>query len=187
MLALFALIYLSSCCNPEVIGNVPNTLRPQQTNNWCWAATTQMLAQHLGISVSQCSLANQRFGRTDCCNPQGNSTCRRTDSCNRPGWVMLTEAGATYNESATALSWEQVRSQIFCSKKPMGYAYGTEGVVGHVLVIKGYVTMNGTNYLVLNDPWAPCTGQERFLTYDEYVNPAGTATHWNTWYNIAKK
>ena len=41
--------YLTGCCDPEIAGNVPNTLRAQQTNNWCWAATTQMLAQHVGI------------------------------------------------------------------------------------------------------------------------------------------
>lgn len=29
----------------------------------------------------------------------------------------------------------------------MGYAYGGTGI-GHVLVIKGYVTVGGTNYLV---------------------------------------
>ena len=79
------------------------------------------------------------------------------------------------------------KKQIFCAKKPMGFAYGTPGVVGHVLVIKGYVTVAGTNYLVLNDPWNPCTGQERLITYAEYQDPAGTSTHWNTWYDIKNK
>lgn len=69
----------------------------------------------------------------------------------------------------------------------MGYAYGTPGVVGHVLVIKGYVTVGGTNYLVLNDPWSPCNGSERLITYNEYADPSGTATHWDTFYNLAKK
>ena len=45
----------------------------------------------------------------------------------------------------------------------MGYAYGTPGVVGHVVVVKGYITVAGTNYVVLNDPWAPCEGTERLL------------------------
>ena len=69
----------------------------------------------------------------------------------------------------------------------MGYAYGTPGVVGHVVVIKGYITVAGTNYVVLNDPWAPCNGTERLLEYAFYADPAGTSTHWNTWYDIAKK
>ena len=69
----------------------------------------------------------------------------------------------------------------------MGYAYGTPGVVGHVVVIKGYITVAGTDYVVLNDPWSPCEGTERLLEYNSYADPAGTATHWNTWYDIAKK
>ncbi|KAB2835746.1 MAG: hypothetical protein F9K48_03600, partial [Candidatus Brocadia sp.] len=75
--------YMVGCCDPEIAGNVPNTLRPQQTNNWCWAAVTQMLAQHVGNSVTQCDLANHRFGRTDCCNNQNpESDCPKTDACN---------------------------------------------------------------------------------------------------------
>lgn len=69
----------------------------------------------------------------------------------------------------------------------MGYAYGTPGVVGHVVVIKGYIIVAGTNYVVLNDPWDPCHGTERLLEYTFYADPAGTSTHWNTWYDIAKK
>ena len=181
-------LYLSGCCKPEIIGNVPNVLRPQETGNWCWAATTQMLAQHVGIAVTQCALANHRFGKSNCCNAQNEgSSCPKTDDCNAPGWPELDFAGLTFKETETALSWADVQSQLFCSKKPMGYAYGTEGVVGHVLVVKGYVSVGSTNYVVLNDPWSPCEGAERLITYEEYVNPAGTSTHWTTFYNIAKK
>ncbi len=186
-LSLITLLLFTGCCKPELTGSVPNTLRPQETNNWCWAATTQMLAQQVNVSVTQCSLANQRFNMTACCNPENTgAACPKNDDCNQPGWVMLTECGVNFEESGTALSWETLRKQIYCSKKVMGYAYGTPGVVGHVLVIKGYLTLNGTNYLVLNDPWAPCTGEERIITYEQYADPAGSATHWNTWYNIKK-
>lgn len=185
---LIPIFCISSCCDPEIAGNVPNTLRPQQTNNWCWAATTQMLAQHFDISVTQCDLANHRFGKTNCCdNKNSGSNCPKTDDCNRPGWLELDYTGLKFGESETALSWEKLRRQIFCAKKPMGYAYGTPGVVGHVLVIKGYVSLNGTNYLVLNDPWSPCAGEERLITYAEYADPTGTGTHWNTWFDLQKK
>ena len=186
---LLALVFIPGfCCNPEIVGSVPNVLRPQQTNNWCWAAVTQMLAQHEGIYVTQCDLANHRFGRTDCCTNQNpNSDCPKTDACNMPGWLELDYAGIKFDESSTARTWEQMQDQIYCEEKPMGYAYGTPGVVGHVVVIKGYMTFGGTNYVILNDPWAPCNGEERFITYNQYVNPAGTATHWNTWFDIEKK
>jgi hypothetical protein len=189
VLSVAAGLILAGCpCTPEIVGSVPNTLHPQQTYNWCWAAVTQMLAQHLGITITQCDLANHRFSRTDCCtNVTSGSDCPKNDSCNKPGWVDLDYAGAKSDEDTTALTWEQIRSQIYCIKKPMGYAYGTPGVVGHVIVIKGYITIGGTNYVVLNDPWPRCTGAERVITYNEYADPSGSATHWNTWYNIAKK
>lgn len=181
-------LLLGACCDPEIIGNVPNTLRAQETNNWCWAGTTQMLAQHFGISVTQCALANHRFSKTNCCNEQTAGTpCPKTNDCNTPGWLELDFAGLTFSESSTALTWGTVREQVFCKKKPMGYAYGTPGVVGHVVVVKGYVTVAGTDYVVLNDPWSPCSGTERLLTYADYADPPGTATHWNTWYDLAKK
>jgi hypothetical protein len=187
-LSALSFLLINGCCKPEIIGNVPNNLSPQETNNWCWAATTQMLAKHLDITVKQCDLANYRLGKSNCCNPQNEgSACPKTNDCNKPGWPELDYVGVKFNETSTALSWKDLKSQIFCSKKPMGYAYGQTDVVGHVLVIKGYVTVNGTNYVVLNDPWGPCAGNERLITYDEYKDPAGAKTHWNTWYNIAKK
>ena len=185
---LLIAFYLTGCCNPEIAGNVPNTLRAQQTNNWCWAATTQMLAQHVGISVTQCDLANHRFGRSDCCNNKNaGSDCPKIDACNQPGWLELDFAGVKFEEQEAARTWAEIRSQIYCAKKPMGYAYGTPGVVGHVVVIKGYITVAGTNYVILNDPWAPCVGTERLLEYNSYADPPGTSTHWRTWFNIAKK
>lgn len=179
---------LTGCCSPEVVGSVPNTLRDQETNNWCWAATTQMLADHFGITVKQCDLANHRFGKTNCCNPQNDgSSCPKTNDCNSPGWLELDFAGLTFSETTTALSWTNLKKQIYCKKKPMGYAYGTPNVVGHVLVVKGYITVGGTDYVILNDPWSPCVGEERLITYAEYVDPAGSKTHWRTWYDLAKK
>lgn len=187
-LCLLLLLNLAACCKPEVIGNVPNRLRPQETGNWCWAATTQMLAQHVDKSVTQCALANHRFGKSNCCDDEpSDNSCRKTNDCNDPGWLELDFAGVTASTTETALSWEQIRKQIFCSKNPMGYAYGTPGVVGHVVVLKGYVTVNNTNYIVTNDPWAPCEGNEGLITYDTYADPAGTSTHWSTWYNIQAK
>lgn len=181
-------LLMTGCCTPEVVGSVQNTLRDQETNNWCWAATTQMLAEHFDISVKQCDLANHRFGETDCCDPEDEgSSCPKNSDCNRPGWLELDHVGLKFSETGTALSWSNLKKQIYCKKKPMGYAYGTPGVVGHVLVIKGYITVGNTNYVILNDPWSPCEGEERLITYEQYADPAGSSTHWSTFYDLAKK
>ncbi|MFD2914133.1 papain-like cysteine protease family protein [Psychroserpens luteus] len=183
------LFLVQSCCTPSTtIGSVNNTLRPQETNNWCWAAVTQMIAQNEGQIVSQCDLANHRFGKTNCCDFQNDGeSCPKTNDCNNPGWLELDFAGVNFTAVDDALSLTKLRKSIYCSKDVLGYAYGTSGVVGHVVVIKGYVTVGTTNYVVLNDPWSPCVGSERLITYDEYVNPAGSSTHWKTWYATSKK
>ncbi len=183
-----AVIFVGCTCTPPKSSSVTNTLRSQETYNWCWAATTQMLAQHVGQTVTQCDLANHRLSKTNCCDYQNaGQPCPKTNNCNTPGWPELDYSGVKSNESSTALSWANLKNQIYCSKKPMGFAYGTSGVVGHVVVIIGYQTIDGINYVVLNDPWTRCNGQVRSITYAEYVNPSGSATHWNTWYNIEKK
>src|SRR5438132_12156053 len=83
LLSVVLVICLSGCCRPEIIGSVPNTLRPQETNNWCWAATTQMLAEYMGLSITQCALANHRFNKTNCCNEQTSGTLQ-LKNLNRP-------------------------------------------------------------------------------------------------------
>jgi len=181
-------VFISGCCPPKEFASVTNTLRPQETYNWCWAATTQMLAQHVGQTVTQCDLANHRFSKTNCCDFQNQGqSCPKTNDCNTPGWLELDFSGVKASETTTALSWSDLMKQIRCRHKPMGFAYGTPNVVGHVVVIIGYETIDGVDYVILNDPWTRCNGQVRAITYAEYVNPAGTATHWRTWYDIELK
>lgn len=186
LLTLFA----GACCSPDNSTSITLTdaLRPQETSNWCWAATTQMLAEHFSLATTQCALANHRFGKTNCCTPATEGVaCPKTADCNTPGWLELDFVGLKFSETSTALSWRRVKKQLYCRNKPMAYAYGTPGVVGHVLEVKGYIVVAGTRYVVLNDPWSPCSGSERLITYEQYVDPAGTATHWNTWYDLAPK
>lgn len=177
-----SLLCLGACCNPNpTLGSVSVTSRPQETNNWCWAATTHMVTDFLGHARTQCDLANERFGRTDCCTPNG---CPKIAACNMPGWTMFNEAGFNSTASAAALSWDALRKELFCGKRPMAYAYGPKtGGVGHVVVVSGYVEAAGIRYLSLNDPWAPCAGATRLLTYDEYSN-SPTVDHWETTHGI---
>jgi len=226
--SVILMLSLAGCCEPETTGSIPNTLRPQENLNWCWAAVTQMLAEHLGLSITQCALANHKFHKTNCCQKANQlveqiadleptpdmspsefedarrkvapfkralsqarvalafCNCLKTGDCDTPGEVDLDLAGAKSSESDWPLSWEDITRQISCLRKPMAYSYGPSGNVGHVVVIKGYMTLNGTRYLVLNDPWYPCSGKERLITYLDYIT-SDSKFHRKTWYNIAVK
>jgi hypothetical protein len=176
-------LLMQACCSilpPPPTANVGLMLQPQETNNWCWAATTQMITTHLGHGVTQCDLANQRFGRNDCCT----AGCPKNAACNMPGWTMFTEAGFTTQVTSTPLPWSRVTRELACSKRPMSYAYGPQsGGVGHVVVVSGYRDLGAIKYLAISDPWAPCQGTFRFLSFDEYSN-SGTTNHWATNYEI---
>ncbi|MBI5042523.1 MAG: hypothetical protein HZC10_01535 [Nitrospirae bacterium] len=148
------LIGMVGCtCKPAVIGSLPVTLHPQETQNWCWAASGQMVMDYLGHNVSQCTEANNRFGRT-----------------------------------SAPLTWDQLREQIsnesYCKKKPFAFSWGWLGGGGHMMVAKGYLTLAGTNYVVIMDPWAPCVGDERIITYDFYNADPTDHTHWDDYYDV---
>lgn len=176
------LLMLGGCCPWKGVGARSVTLRPQQTGNWCWAASTQMPMEHLGEFVEQCDMANARFNRDDCCT----AGCPKNPACNKPGWLMYSQYGYSFDSSSTPLSWSDIIDQICSKKKPLAYAYGPKsGGVGHVVVIYGFSEAGGRQDLLINDPWAPCSGTVRAITYTEYTNSL-TSNHWTTFSDINK-
>lgn len=173
---------VNSCCNPNpTIGSQPVALRPQETSMWCWAASGEMCMEFLGASVTQCDEANKRFGRSDCCNnPVPNG-------CVNGGWPEFDKYNFTASVTSDApLTWDAVKTQVFCRKKPFAFSWHWTGGGGHMMVVTGYAVINNVNYVSINDPWAPNVGNQRLITYDEYVS--GTDhTHWNDYYDITKK
>jgi hypothetical protein len=177
---LLAVVVLVGCtCDPNSIGSQPVTLRAQETSMWCWAASGQMIMEFLGHGTNQCTQANNRFGRTDCCNNPVPGECVNG------GWPEFAKYNFSFNTtSSAALTWEQVRQQIFCRKTPFAYSWAWTGGGGHMMVVIGYVSINGVNYVTINDPWPPGVGDQRTILYDTYVSGSGY-THWDDYYNVS--
>jgi len=179
---IVAMFYLASCCTPNaMIGSQPVALRAQETGMWCWAASAQMCMQFLGANVDQCTQANNEFGRNDCCNsPVPND-------CVNGGWPEFDKYSFTSNRTSnTALSWDALKKQIYCKKKPVAFSWHWTGGGGHVMVVTGYAVINNEKYLFINDPWSPNQGAQYSITYDNYVT-GGDHTHWDDFYDITKK
>ena len=176
---LFA-AFLTGCCNPGIIGSVPVTLNGQQTGMWCWAASGQMTMNyvHPASNVQQCDEANKRFGHSDCCTTPSN--------CVFGGWPEYGKYNFTADTTSDApLTWDQIKSQIYCAKKPFAFSWHWNGGGGHMMVATGYVTIEGTNYVTVNNPWPPTGGVQEVYTYDKYVGgPSWDHSHWNDFYNI---
>lgn len=181
-------LFLAGCCTPEQIATKTVTLRPQETGMWCWAASGEMTMESLGTSIDQCDEANKRFGRSDCCN---NPV---PDDCVNGGWPEYDKYGFTASHTSDApLSWDQVKDQIYCKQKPFAFSWHWSGGGGHMMVIAGYVTLNGTNYVYKDNPWPPPDpahgipgGEAAIVPYSEYVSGPGY-THWDDYYDITKQ
>ncbi len=182
LILLGCLMVLTGCtCTPEQITTQPVTLRPQETSMWCWAASGEMCMDFLGTNVTQCDQANKQWGRTDCCNNPVPAAC--IDG----GWPEFDKYNFTFTRTSNAaLTWDQVKEEIYCRKKPFAFSWHWNDGGGHMMVVRGYVTLEGTNYVYVNDPWAPNEGEQRIDTYASYVS-GSTYTHWDDFYGITKK
>src|SRR3954462_15520014 len=91
----------------EVV-TLPVPLIGQQTNQWCWATTLQMSVSHTGTAVTQCSQANARLARADCCN---NPT---PAACVQPGWPDYNRVNynSAVTPTGTALTFAQIKAEI---------------------------------------------------------------------------
>lgn len=186
-LAVSAVLALgvAACCNPPVQESLGVTLRPQETGMWCWAASGQMVMEYQGTNIPQCTQANNRFGRTDCCNspvPGG---------CVNGGWPEFGKYGFTFETTSNAaLSWDALRKEIadssYCGRRPFAFTWHWPGGGGHMMVAIGYRTVDGVNFVEMNDPWAPNIGDHRFITYDYYVASPGHHTHWDDYYRVRR-
>ncbi|HEX5758338.1 MAG TPA: papain-like cysteine protease family protein [Thermoanaerobaculia bacterium] len=184
-------IGLAGCCSPGPITGLPVTSHPQETGMWCWAGSGQMVMHYLGNNVDQCTQANNRFGRTDCPCAQCGPNPVANPPCVEGGWPQFEKYGFTSVHTTDApLSWSTLRRELSqnsrCGKRPFAYTWHWNGGGGHMMAATGYVTLGGENYVSILDPWAPCVGDARILTYAAYVGGSGY-THWDDYYRVRKQ
>jgi len=187
--------------------SLPVTSQAQETSEWCWAASGQMLMNLVGAAfrppnVPQCYEANNEFGRNDCC------TCPTPSACVQPGWPEFSKWGFNSNTTTwgTPLSWNDVKGQINAGK-PFMFSWEWNGGGGHAMVAKGFQEIKlkvgpvqlDLQMVVVANPWppqgrcgpggnaaGPFGGDLEIITYSEFVGGAGyNHTHGADIYNIA--
>ncbi len=164
---------------------LPMTLYAQQTNMWCWAASGEMIMTYLGadVDVSQCTQANTRFNRADCCNNFQN--------CVQGGWPQFDRYGFDFDWTGAALSFNQLKTE-FRNNRPVGFAWGWQAGGGHYMVARGvYVDGAGTQFVYILDPWPWNAdknngGEARLISYAEFVAVPWDHETWQDDYNIIK-
>jgi hypothetical protein len=141
-----------------------------------------MVMESLGTSVTQCDEANKRLGFNDCCK---NPTPLW---CDRGGMPEFDKYGFTFKTTHNAaLSWDQIKDQIFCKKKPFTFSWKWNGGGGHMMIIKGYFLQPGSYpHVIVYDPWPPNVGDIAILTYQEYVISPTSYSHLDDYYDVSK-
>ena len=169
--------------NPGASSLLADILRPQEQDQWCWAATAQMTAAYSGVSMPQCEQANVATGRTDCCTDP--AAAADPGRCDVPGWwSQLPNFNFTYSDSSwgSAISFSQLQAETNASR-PVPYAWGWTGGGGHAMVaIKTFIT-SGTPWVSINNPWPPNVGDQSDMTYSTWVS-ASDHVHWQDSYNV---
>jgi hypothetical protein len=183
---VLALLLGVGCCSPKESESLAVTLHPQETGMWCWAASGQMVMHYLGNDVAQCTQANNRFSRNDCCNnPVPNA-------CIQGGWPEFPKYNFSFVKTTNAaLSWDQLKAEISggtnCGNRPFCFTWASTGGGGHTMVAIGYNTISllalKIHMVEVNDPWPPNIGGHRWITYAAYVSGPGY-THWDDYYQV---
>jgi Peptidase_C39 like family len=158
-------------------------LYPQKLDQWCWAASAQMVLKYRNKDVAQCTQANYRkLSAKDCC--PANPTCNKT------GWpdIALERNETDYSRlRGQALSLEALEEQIAIKKNPVIFSWKWTQGKGHMMVAVGYHTVQKDVYIDILDPWAPNVGGSRkTVSYREYDSNDGHE-HWDDFYDFRKK
>jgi hypothetical protein len=154
----------------------------QQQSNWCWAASGQMTMNfiHPASAVVQGDEANKRLGRTDCTNSSVPAACNQT------GWPEFEKYDfETARTDDAALSWADLRSEIGCYKRPYAFSWHWSGGGGHMMVVRGYMTLFDYQYVLVNNPLPVNQGEFEVITYERYVDGPNTGdSHWDDFHRI---
>lgn len=131
--------------------------RAQEHSEWCWAGSSKAVLDYYGTSITQCTIANWAWSRSDCC---GNTDFNWSHSCNQPNYMygtsgslqgILSHWGVNSTARSNVLSWSEAQSEIN-AKRPYVMRFGWTNGGGHFLDGYGYDTTS-PGYVNYMDPW----------------------------------
>jgi hypothetical protein len=153
--------------NAQTALNVP--LHGQETPDWCYAATTQMIGEYFGSTIKQCTISSYDNGGLDCCPAAGQPV---PAACVNGGNTFdeLTYWGFPGTLNSGPLSYAGIKSEI-AAQRPI--AVGIEWPSGghHAIVVDGYWTKSdGTQHVHILNPLPVNVGDEEWATYNVLLN-----------------
>jgi hypothetical protein len=131
----------------------------QQTNNWCWAASAEMILRYYNASFgTQCQILTTKFrGQVDC--------CFYPVACDTPGYIQEISYALYYFKGLNSsiiqrgLTFPEVKTEIDAGR-PIVVFY-TGSFIGHFVVLYGY---DAAGQVYIHDP-----------VFGDFNPPYGTA------------
>ncbi len=145
----------------------------QNNSNWCWAATSSMVGNYYGRSLSQ----------RDICVYVKGSAVNQTASFTETVTALSYATNKSVTQTTT-LSFNSLKS-IISSLKPFLLRIAWNGGTGsgHLYVVSGF--KDSQNQLQLIDPIAGVP--KRYYKYNDLISgiklDSGTGHYSHTWYN----
>ncbi|MDE0158860.1 MAG: C39 family peptidase [Candidatus Dadabacteria bacterium] len=150
LIAAVSLSLLAGCewpqPTPPRVLDVP--LVRQETEVWCWAATSEMIFRYYGSGLSQCEILSRWVGQ-DCCLFRGNPICfQAAPSLATIRQTLVAFGGLSSVEVSRPLSLDEIKEEIEADR-PIIAAYANT-FSGHVVVIYGY---DAQGNVYIRDPY----------------------------------
>lgn len=135
-------------CNdpPDEFGRILDVPQlAQQCQNWCWAATIEMVVEYYGGVSNQCLMATAKAGgnQGECCQIGCQGICDTPAQFGEMA-AFLSVQGISGELVNRALSEEEVQRELF-NGRPIIVSYASS-FTGHVVIVSGYTlpNVNGT-------------------------------------------
>ncbi|WP_163992872.1 papain-like cysteine protease family protein [Pyxidicoccus caerfyrddinensis] len=152
----------------------PVTLIAQQYDQWCHAASIDMVATYWGDSFwTQCDIVKKEFGSTTCPN---SPTASIDQTC-----TGLQAMGYLCSVNYAPLTFAQSFSDVYTNNRPFIPRIGWTSGGGHIMVMRGVDDVG--QYVKYNNPLPVGTGStSSWVTYTYFKNNSSwnwTHTVWN--------
>lgn len=147
-------------------------MQRQTGNNWCWAATSTSVSLFYNVQStwSQCKVATHAFPTESCCSSPIPLPCDIP-------WYLDLALSITGNfiNLLQPLNFKDIKRELR-SGRVIGARIEWVGGNGHFVVIYGYRTVAGINYLYIDDP---ITGKSNLTekAFRNKYNGTGRWTH----------
>jgi hypothetical protein len=132
--------------------DLPVPYERQLTNEWCWAASTQMVLEYLHKQVPQCTIVEQAYGMFP------GSCCMSPACSNWPGSIyqvqnILYANGGGLSSIVPKVAPNYLYQELRQGRPVIAHVnlWGTGP--GHFAVIRGMTYYAGTPFVIVNDPY----------------------------------